>query len=84
MPKDLQTDAITYVWYQDYDAKGVLTNGKIDEDAVALTEPSETPALTVDGSLNGMQLRCVAANSLNGAVTYSSSKLYVFGGHVAE
>lgn len=84
LPKDFQSDEITYIWYQDIDNEGVLTDGVIDADAIPFTEPSDSPALKVDDSLQDMQLRCVAANYLNGAVTYSSSKLYAFGGRATN
>jgi hypothetical protein len=83
-PADLQSDKITYTWYQDLDGKGVLTNGKIDDDAVAYSEPTTTSTLLVKDTMTGLNLRCVAANELNGVVTYSSSKLYAFIGVATE
>ena len=77
-PIDLQSDKITYTWYQDVDGKGVLTDNVIDADAVAYTEPMSAPTLMVTDSMTGLNLRCVAANELNGVTTYSSSKLYAF------
>ena len=75
LPVDLQTDAIKYYWYQDKDGKGVLTGNVIDEDAVLYEETTE-PVLKTREGMDGLRLRCIAANELNGAVTYSSSKLY--------
>lgn len=82
---ELLTDGITYKWYVDKDAKGVLNeDGSISDDAALAVEESASPELTISEALGNQTLRCVAINRLNGEVTYSESVLFSLIGAIIE
>lgn len=82
---ELLTDGITYKWYIDKDAKGVLVDDHtISSDAALIDAESAVPELDITEALSGQTLRCVAINRLNGEVTYSESALFSLIGAIVE
>ena len=82
---ELLTDGITYKWYIDKDAKGVLVDDHtISNDAALIDTESAIPELNITEALSGQTLRCVAINRLNGEVTYSESVLFSLIGAIVE